>query len=193
MIARPNDLDLAFEYAKLSSEAGDYEGAISTLERMPIYAPSTPRLQLELGVLYYKIGAYDVTRNYFEQALANRNVPPEVAQQIKLYLQQLSLTADLPPFSATIFSAIRWESNANSGPGTQSITLNGIDFTIDQQTVGKAGWSALNIGTLHYQFNLEQATESSSLPSLTRPPILRTASRMWISISSSSPWARAST
>lgn len=156
MLARPNDLDLAFEYAKLSSEAGDYEGAISTLERMLIYAPNTPRLQLELGVLYYKIGANEVARNYFQQALANPKVPPEVAQQIKLYLQQLSLTVDPPPFSATIFSAIRWESNANSGPGTQSVTLNGIDFTIDQQTVGHEGWSALNIGTLHYQWNLQQ-------------------------------------
>ncbi|HET7448790.1 MAG TPA: hypothetical protein VFJ49_12930 [Methyloceanibacter sp.] len=69
---------------------------------MLIYAPSTPRLQLELGVLYYKIGAYDVARNYFEQALANRNVQPEVAQQIKLCLQQLSLIADPPPFSANL-------------------------------------------------------------------------------------------
>jgi tetratricopeptide (TPR) repeat protein len=156
MIARPNDLDLAFEYTTLSSEAGDYEGAISTLERMLIYAPNTPRLQLELGVLYYRLGAYEVARNYFEQALANPNLPPEIAQQVKLYLQQLSLTADPPPFSATIFSAIRWESNANSGPGTQSVTLNGIDFTIDQQSVGQAGWSALNIGTLHYSFNMKQ-------------------------------------
>jgi Flp pilus assembly protein TadD len=79
MIARPNDLDLAFEYANLSSQAGDYEGAISTLERMLIYAPNTSRLQLELGVLYYKIGAYDVARNYFDQALANPKLPPEVA------------------------------------------------------------------------------------------------------------------
>jgi hypothetical protein len=156
MIARPNDLDLAFEYATLSSQAGDYEGAISTLERMLIYAPNTPRIQLELGVLYYRIGAYDVARNYFEQALGNPNLPPDVAQQVKLYLQQLSLTADPPPFSATIFSAIRWESNANFGPGTQSVTLNGIDFTLDQQSVGRAGWSALNIGTLHYSFNLKQ-------------------------------------
>jgi tetratricopeptide (TPR) repeat protein len=156
MIARPNDLDLAFEYATLSSEAGDYEGAISTLERMLIYAPNTPRLQLELGVLYYRLGAYEVARNYFEQALANPNLPPSIAQQVKLYLQQLSLTADPPPFSATIFSAIRWESNANSGPGTQSVTLNGIDFTIDQQSVGQSGWSALNIGTLHYSFNMKQ-------------------------------------
>jgi tetratricopeptide (TPR) repeat protein len=156
MIARPSDLDLAFEYATLSSQAGDYEGAISTLERMLIYAPNTPRLQLELGVLYYRLGAYEVARNYFEQALANPNLPPSIAQQVKLYLQQLSLTADPPRFSATVFSAIRWESNANSGPGTQSVTLNGINFTIDQQSVGHSGWSALNIGTLHYSFDLKQ-------------------------------------
>ena len=42
------------------------------------------------------------------------------------------------------------------GPGTQSVTLNGIDFTIDEASVGKPGWSALNIGTLHYNWNLKQ-------------------------------------
>ncbi len=156
MLSRPSDLDLAFEYATLSSQVGDYEGAISTLERMLIYAPNTPRLQLELGILYYRLGAYEVARSYFEQALANPSVPPNVAAQIRLYLQQLALAADPPAFSATIFSAIRWESNANSGPGTQNVTLNGFDFTLDQNAVGRAGWSALNIGTLHYGFELKQ-------------------------------------
>jgi tetratricopeptide (TPR) repeat protein len=156
MLSRPNDLDLAFEYATLSSQVGDYEGAVSTLERMLIYAPNTPRLQLELGVLYYKLGAYDVARSYFDQALANPNVPPSIVEQIRLYLQQLALSADPPPFSATIFSAIRWESNANAGPGTNSVTLNGIDFTLDQQSVGREGWSALNIGTMHYSWDLKR-------------------------------------
>ncbi len=155
MLASPGDLDLAFSYATLSSQVGDYEGAISTLERMLIYAPNTPRLQLELGILYYKLGAYDVARAYFEQALANPSVPPSVAAQIRLYLQQLALAADPPAFSASIFSAIRWESNANAGPGTQSVTLNGIDFTLDQQSVGSPGWSALNIGTMHYGWDLK--------------------------------------
>jgi tetratricopeptide (TPR) repeat protein len=155
MIERPNDLDLAFEYAQLSSQVGDYEGAVSTLERMLIYAPNTPRLQFELGVLYYRLGAYEVARSYFAQALAAPNLPPNIAAQIRLYLQQLALAADPPPFSATFFSAIRWESNANFGPGANSVTLNGIDFTLDQQSVGRSGWSALNIGTLHYQWDLK--------------------------------------
>jgi len=166
MIARPNDLDLAFEYATLSSQVGDYEGAISTLERMLIYAPNTPRLQLELGVLYYRLGAYDVARAYFEQALANPSVPPSVAEQIRLYLQQLALAADPPPFSATIFSGIRWESNANAGPGTQNVTLNGINFTLDQQSVGHEGWSALNIGTLHYSYDLKHQGDRIELDAL---------------------------
>ncbi|WP_372930833.1 tetratricopeptide repeat protein, partial [Methyloceanibacter sp.] len=83
MLARPNDLDLAFEYAKLSTEAGDYEGAISTLERMLIYAPNTPRLQFELGMLYYRLGAYDVARSYFEQVLVNASVPNHIAKQVR--------------------------------------------------------------------------------------------------------------
>lgn len=156
MLARPNDLDLAFEYATLSAQAGDYEGAISTMERMLIYAPNTPRIQFELGVLYYRLGAFDVSRSYFEQVLANPNVPADIANQVSLYIQQLSLAADPPAFSATIFSAIRWESNANFGPGTQSVTLNGIDFTLDDQSVGRSGWSALNIGTLHYSHDLKK-------------------------------------
>lgn len=183
MIARPNDLDLAFEYAKLSSEAGDYEGAISTLERMLIYAPSTPRLQLELGVLYYKIGAYDVARNYFEQALANRNVPPEVAQQIKLYLQQLSLTADPPPFSATIFSAIRWESNANSGQALRASRSTASTSPSTSRPWVRLGGARSTSARCITSSIWSKATESSSIPSLTRPPISRTASRM------SSPWA----
>ena len=83
MIARPSDLDLAFEYAQLSAQVGDYEGAVSTLERMLIYAPNTPRLQLELGILYYKLGSYEVARTYFAQVVSiqacRRRSPPRCA------------------------------------------------------------------------------------------------------------------
>ena len=103
---------MAFEYASLSSQVGDYEAAISTLERMLIFAPNTPRLQLELGILYYKLGSYEVARTYFAQVVANPSVPQEIAAKVRLYLQQLAIEAEPPAFAGSIFSGIRWESNA---------------------------------------------------------------------------------
>ncbi len=155
MLQAPNNLDIAFEYAELSQQVGDYEGAISTLERMLIYAPNTPKLQLELGILYYKIGSYDVARGYFSAVISNPATPPQIADQVRSYLGQMAAEAEPPPFSATWYSGIRWESDANSGPANQSVTLNGIDFTLDNQATAKADWSALNIGTLHYSYDLK--------------------------------------
>jgi thioredoxin-like negative regulator of GroEL len=42
MLQNPGDLDIAFEYVELSTQVGDYEGALSTLEGMLIFAPNTP-------------------------------------------------------------------------------------------------------------------------------------------------------
>ncbi|ODA68396.1 hypothetical protein A7A08_00219 [Methyloligella halotolerans] len=156
MMARPNDLDLAFEYVKLSKMAGDLEGAVSTLERMLIYQPNTPQIQLELGILYYQLGAYEVSRNYLQQAKVNPATPPQIAQQVQIYIEQLDVTAEPETFSGSIYSGIRWESNANTGPANNSVTLNGIDFTLDDQAVGRSGWSNLTIGNVHYSHDRER-------------------------------------
>src|SRR5712691_8062929 len=155
MINSPGDLDLAYDYAQLSAQVGDYEGAISTLERVLIYAPNTPRVELELGILYYQIGSYDVARSYFATVLADPNVPPAITAQVNVYLQQLAVQAEPPPFSATIYTAIRWESNANAAPSNQSVTLNGINFTLDQTAVAASDWSSVNVGTIHYSYDLK--------------------------------------
>ncbi|MEY8843245.1 tetratricopeptide repeat protein, partial [Cribrihabitans sp. XS_ASV171] len=62
----PANLDIAFEYALLSARLGDYEGAISTLERILVFNPGLPRVQLELAVLYYRIGAVDTAQHYLD-------------------------------------------------------------------------------------------------------------------------------
>jgi tetratricopeptide (TPR) repeat protein len=159
MLQQPNNLDLAFEYVKLSEAVGDYEGAVSTLERMLIYTPDTPQLQLQLGILYYRLGAYDVARSYLEQTLGNPATPQAVSQQVQLYLQQLTLTAEPAPFSGSLFTGIRWESNANAGPGSRNINLNGFNFTLDENSTGKPDWSVLSIGTLHYSQTLKNSQD----------------------------------
>ena len=57
MLANPADLDVAFDYANVSAQLGDNEGAVSALERMLLFNPNLPRVDLELGALYFRMGS----------------------------------------------------------------------------------------------------------------------------------------
>ena len=58
----PGNLDKTFRYAELAVELGNFEAAISALERMLLINPNLPRVRLELGVLYFRLGSYQLAR-----------------------------------------------------------------------------------------------------------------------------------
>src|SRR5262245_37505218 len=74
----PTNSDKACAFAELASRKGDFEGAISALERMLFIDPNLPRVKLELGTLYYRLQSYETARGYFQDALEAPNVPPPV-------------------------------------------------------------------------------------------------------------------
>ena len=71
----PTNLSLLFEYANLSIVVGDLEGAIGVFEQMLIYDSELPRIRLELGVLYFRLGAFALANNYLK-SVKEFNPPP---------------------------------------------------------------------------------------------------------------------
>ena len=65
MFADPTNLDLTFQFASIATQLGNFESAISALERMLLLNPNLPRVKLEVGVLYFRLGAYPIARSYF--------------------------------------------------------------------------------------------------------------------------------
>jgi hypothetical protein len=151
MLQAPDNLDVAFEYAALSVQAGDLEGAIATLERMLIYAPGLPRVQLELGALYYRLGSLEVSRAYFNAVLTSANPPPEVVARVKSYLAQIDNAASPSKFSAAIYAGLRWQSNANAAPDAREITLNGLPFILGDDATAQEDFAFFTTGSFHYQ------------------------------------------
>jgi hypothetical protein len=70
-------------------------------------------------------------------------------------MQELTAQEAPAPFSATLYTGLRWESNANSAPASQSVTLNGINFTLNQNAIAASDWSSVSVGTLHYSYDLK--------------------------------------
>lgn len=149
MIANPADLDIAFAYAALSVQLGDLEGAISTLERMLIFAPGLPRLQFELGVLYFRLGAFETAATYLRAVSAAPDVPAEIKSEVAVYLGEIDKRGQGSSFGGVITTGVRYQTNANAGPGSPFVTLNGLEFLLNPGALGQAdanAFVAVNLG-----------------------------------------------
>ena len=120
MLRDPANLDVAFAYADVSGRLGDYEAAVSTLERMLLFNPNLPRVQLELGALYFRMGSYGLARAYFARALA-ANPPPEVRARVDQYLAEIEKSESRHHLTGYVFFGGQYQSDANVAPGSPLI------------------------------------------------------------------------
>ncbi len=87
-LAKPADPDTLVKYAELAVQVGDYEGAISALERLLLIDGDQPEVKLELGVLYVRLGSFEAARNYFEEVLVSPTATDELKDKAEDYLKE---------------------------------------------------------------------------------------------------------
>jgi hypothetical protein len=141
ILKEPANLDVSFRHAELSTANGDYEAAIGSLERMLFYNPNLPRVMLELGVLYFRLGSYEMSREYFKKSIAASDTPPEVRVRVDAYL--IEIEKRLNPNHTTGFfqTGARYQTNANAGPLGENVRVFGFDATLDRQFVKAHDWN----------------------------------------------------
>ncbi len=118
MLRNPANLDVTFAYADVSARLGDYEAAVSALERMLLFNPRLPRVQLELGALYFRMGSFDLARDYFEKAAA-ANPPPDVRKRVDEYLAQIEKAESRHHLSGYVSLGIQYQTDANVAGASQ--------------------------------------------------------------------------
>lgn len=144
MLKQPADLDVLFRFATIASQTGDLEGAVSALERMLLISADLPRVRLELGVLYYRLGSYEVARTYLEGALKSPNLPPDVRRRAEEFMAQIVDQQKPSHLSGEFFLGWRYQSNANLGPATSNVLLFGQAANLNQQAVGTSDWGVVS-------------------------------------------------
>jgi len=169
MLAQPANVELALEYAALSSQVGDLEGAISTLERMLIFAPDLPRLKLELGALYFRLGSYETARGYFDSVLKLPDVPPDMKDRANLYLGIINEKTETSSFHGSVALGVRYQTNANDGVNNDFVFLPGDFFPrfIDPSARAKEDTNGFIIGQFHYRYMLPSQGDAFDVNLLT--------------------------
>ena len=126
----PTNLSLLFEYANLSILVGDLEGAIGVFEQMLIYDSELPRIRLELGVLYFRLGAYALANNYLK-SVKESNPPPEVEAKVDEFLA--AIVSAEQPFKWQQNISIGWKhtTNGNSAINADFIEIGDLLLEVD--------------------------------------------------------------
>ena len=130
IIDDPTNLENLFNYANLSILVGDLEAAIGIFEQMLIYKPDLPRIKLELGVLYFRLGAYASAKRYLDD-IENYDPPKEVKEKVKVFLEQIENETKLFKTQSVLSFGMGLSGNANAGLDTDVVTVVGDLGAID--------------------------------------------------------------
>ncbi len=155
MMADPGNLDKTFTFAKLAIVKGDYEGAIGALERMLLINPNLPRVRLELGVLYFRLGSYQTARNYLATAIESPTVPPKVRKRAKTFIAEIDRRLSRHRLSGSVSAGMRYQTNATADPSTTTVRLLGTEVELDNQFTAQSDWNGFVIVSLEYLYDFK--------------------------------------
>ena len=127
----PTNLSLLFKYANLSILVGDLEGAIGVFEQMLIYDSELPRIRLELGVLYFRLGAFALANNYLK-SVKEFNPPPEVEARVDQFLEAIVSAEEPIQWQQNLSIGFKRTTNGNSGINADFIEIGDFLLEVDR-------------------------------------------------------------
>lgn len=147
----PTNLSLLFKYANISILVGDLEGAIGVFEQMLIYDSELPRIRLELGVLYFRLGAYALANSYLK-SVKEFNPPPEVEARVDQFLEAIVSAEE--PFQWQQNLSLGWKhtTNGNSGINADFIEIGDFLLEVDPESKREGSRSSL----YNYSLSVDQ-------------------------------------
>lgn len=151
----PGNLEKTFKFAELAVKVGNYETAISALERMLLVNPNLPRVRLELGVLYFRLGSYQISKTYLTRALEGPNVPDSVRERVEVFLAEIDKRLTPHGWSGSIYAGLRLQMNANAGPSTPAVKANGADATLSDEFLAKRDENIFFSGNLKHTYDFQ--------------------------------------
>lgn len=152
-LKKPDDPMVLLKYAELAVKVGNYEGAISALERLLFIDGDQPRVKLELGVLYYRLGSYEAARGYLEGARASGRTTDEIKARAATFLSEIDAKTQKSRFYGDLLYGVQYSTNAISGP-SGTVQSFGTATVPSPSISSKPDFNFLASAQVHHRYDL---------------------------------------
>ena len=161
LLEKPDDLELMGRFAHLASRLGNYDAAIMTFERMLLMNPDLPAVRIEIGVLYYRLEAYQTAKIYLDDIVADPGATAEQHARAMRYLDEIDSRLSRHQFSGSAMAGVRYQSNANSGPGTSAVGFGGFPGILNPAFVERDDFNVFGQLSLAHDYNFVSPYDES--------------------------------
>ena len=87
-LRQPIDPPTLVRYAEAALKIGDLEGAIAALERLLLADSENPEVQLELGVLYFRLGSMEAAKSYLQTVSGSRRASADQKAKANSFIKE---------------------------------------------------------------------------------------------------------
>lgn len=154
----PGNLDLLYAYAQQSIKEGNFEAAIGALEGMLVIAHNQPRVLLELGTLYQRLGSETTAQNYLSRAKALSGDNKKVSNITDDYLAETNKKKETNVLTGTVLIGLRHQSNPTLAPEAAEILSGGFNVPLSEARKPDADSNGLLFSRIEQQYQLTQHT-----------------------------------
>jgi hypothetical protein len=160
LLKSPADVDLNLEYALISVQLGDLEGAITAYERLLAVDPRLVRVRLELGELYGRLGALDTARVYLGQVTGDPDAPQDARQRARDAQARLETSVGRSRFGGIVSLGLRYQSNANAAGDSLLMRSLGVDTLRPSASQPVRDVNLQLYGQFRHFYDLETASQA---------------------------------
>lgn len=146
----PASLPVVYELVRVAVEVGDLETAIGALERLLLFNPDQPRVRLELGVLYFRLGAYDLAALHLERARGEGEALEGVAERAAPFLAEIARRSARHRLDVVATTAVRHQTNPSATADPTDLRVGDLDVAAGGDE--KSDQSVVAAATLVHSF-----------------------------------------
>ncbi len=123
--------------------------AIAAYERILISKPLNNRAKLELGDIYFILGQYQFSKQYFSEVLESQ--PPAVVQKkILVFLEKIEGKNSLHSYSGLIQAGLVYDSNINGTSDSDSFYVSSLGLTLTNSSLNVADTAHQEVVVLNH-------------------------------------------
>jgi hypothetical protein len=153
LLQEPTSLDLLYEYAQFAVKEGNFESAIGALEGMLIIAGNQPRVLLELGILYQRLGVSITANNYLQRARDLSATNSEVANFADEYLIEIDKQTSPHLLTGVVSIGVRYQSNPTFSPDAAEIRSGGFNIPLPESHKRESDVNAMFFSRIDHRYS----------------------------------------